>query len=104
MDTVIRFDTSHIDYDGLETDGDFREAAQSVLPEYIKNKCEASAQLTWNSSKGNFRALGITKQQFIRERAKDFRKSLGDNEKQEWRDEVIDLLRAQKAERAPKPR
>ena len=95
----LNFNLGSVNYGLLATDNDIRREAKRLLPDAIKETAESLAVTTWELFVTEMDGRGVEidhsqKAPFIRQAADDFIRNLGDSQRQEIEDCLVELIRA----------
>ena len=109
MDKHFEVGVGQVDFDSLNTDEDFRRAAERLLPSVIQKTGETLSEEAWRIREKSLRAAGVTatpaqKRDFVRDFCRIHEREASTTHRKTWLDNYILQLREQKAEQAAKPR
>ncbi|MEM6754222.1 MAG: hypothetical protein AAF630_14755 [Cyanobacteria bacterium P01_C01_bin.38] len=98
-DIVIEIDLKSVDLDSLETDEDFRQQAQRLLPEALVQVGEAMAEKTWEDLQKEMQKSGIksgasqsAKRKFVQETKRNYQRNASSRDKKELEDYLVEKL------------
>ncbi len=99
----IQIDIKNIDFDSLETEEEFRQEAQRLLPEALVQLGEAMAEKTWEDLQKEMQKSGIksgssqnAKRKFIQETKRNYQRNASSRDKRELEDYIVEQLRLYK--------
>ena len=99
----ISLDFGEVNFEGLESDDDFRREAQRLLPGAIDKVGRTVAEVAWKklqkafSGPGFSRSSSSEKVKFIRETSRDYARSMSQADKKELEDHIVEQLSEAKA-------
>ncbi|MBF2017090.1 MAG: hypothetical protein HC836_30590 [Richelia sp. RM2_1_2] len=99
----IEIDLKTIDFASLDTDEDFRQEAQRLLPQALVQVGEAMAEKTWDELQKEMQKAGMkssasvsAKRKFIQETKRTYQRNVSSREKRELEDYIIEQMRQYK--------
>lgn len=102
-DIEIEIDMQSIDFDSLETDEDFRQEAQRLLPQALVQVGEAMAEKTWEELQKDMQKSGMksgasqsAKRKFVQETKRTYQRNASSRDKRELEDYLVDKIRQYK--------
>ena len=99
----IEIDFKGVDFDSLETEEDFRNQAQRLLPEALVQLGESVAERTWEELQKEMQKSGIksggsqsAKRKFIQETKRNYQRNASSRDKRELEEYIIEQIRLYK--------
>lgn len=99
----IEIDLKNVDFASLDTEEDFRQEAQKLLPQALVQVGEAMAEKTWDELQKEMQKSGMkssasvsAKRKFVQETKRTYQRNASSRDKRELEEYIIEQIRQYK--------